>query len=321
MRRTDIVRRLTAISLEQPLLLFEMRSERTARMRLPALAPICLAAALTAACDGENSVRISATETQAENPGVLKVIDTLQCPETIGVLTRKGSAHDGGDQCLYTGPRGAEVSLKLVRLDDQPIETILDRFEQDLLQSMPHTAASLAASQEEAAARAAADAASGEAEAATDQARDATAEASGESARVRAPGLAVDAEGDRANVRLPGLTVDAEGDQASVRIGGFSIEADDSSGTVDVSSANETVSVQARDDAAEIRTRVPGDAVRTTYILTDNRPADQGWRLVGFEARGPSGGPVVIAVVHAKDRNSDGVFDSAKELVTLNVGE
>ena len=209
--------------------------------------------------------------------------------------------------------------MKLVRLDDQPIATILDRFEQDLLRSMPHTAASLAASREASDASAEADTASNEAQAAGDQARDAA--GGSESATVRMPGVAVDAEADRANVRLPGLQVDAQGDQASVRIGGFSIEADDANGSVDVSSADDTVSVQARDDAAEIRTRVPGDAVRTTYILTDNRPADEGWRLVGFEARGPSGGPVVIAVVHAKDRNSDGVFDSAKDLVTLNVGE
>jgi hypothetical protein len=56
-------------------------------------------------------------------------------------------------------------------------------------------------------------------------------------------------------------------------------------------------------------------------MLTDSRPADAGWRLVGYEARGPAGGPIVIATVRAKDRDSDGVFDSAKDLVTLNVGE
>lgn len=293
-------------------------------MRLSALAPICLSAVLVAGCDGENSVRISATETQTDGKGVLKVIDALQCPETIGVLTRKGSAHAGGGECLYTGPRGAEVSLKLVRLDSQSIETILDRYETDLMASMPHTTASLAASREASEARAEADAARVEAAAAQAEARaaaDASANASAETARVRMPGVAVDAEGDRANVRLPGLTVDAEGDKASVRFGGFSIEADDASGSVDVSSEDETVSVQARDDAAEIRTRIPGEAIRTTYILTDDRPADQGWRLVGYEARGPSGGPVVIAVVRAKDRNSDGVLDSARDLVTLNVGE
>lgn len=290
-------------------------------MRFVAVAPICLAALLTAACDGDNSVRISATETSTESRGVLKVIDTLQCPETVGVLTRKGSAHDGGEHCVYTGPRGAEVSLKLVRLNDQPINTILDRFEQDLMRSMPHTAASLAASREASEARAEADAAALEAGAAATAAADSASDAAGDSARVRMPGVAVDAEGDRANVRLPGMSVDADGDRASVRFGAFSIEADGASESVDISSDDETVSVQARDDAAEIRTRLPGDAIRTTYILTDNRAADEGWRLVGYEARGPEGGPIVIAVVRAKDRNSDGVFDSAKDLVTLNVGE
>ena len=133
--------------------------------------------------------------------------------------------------------------------------------------------------------------------------------------------MTIDADGDRARVRLPGMSVDANGDKASVRIGGFSINADDSDESVDITSSDESVSVQAHDNAAEIRTNAPGDATRRTYLLTDSRPADQGWRLVGFEARGPVGGPIVIATVRAKDRDSDGVFDSAKDLVSLNVGE
>jgi hypothetical protein len=286
-------------------------------MRLVVVAPLCIAALLLAACDGDNSVRISSTTSETEARGVLKVIDTLQCPETIGVLTRKGSAHAGGDVCVYSGPRGAEVSLHLIKLDDENADSVLDRFEQELSRSMPHTAAALAAAQEVSEARAEADAASAQA----DSARAEASATSGDRARVRMPGLSIEAEGERADVRLPGLTVEAEGDSANVRFGNFSIQADDASQTVDVSSDDESVSVQARDDAAEIRTRAPGDTVRTTYILTDNRPAEAGWRLVGFEARGPEGGPIVVATVRAKDRDSDGVFDSAKDLVTLNVGE
>ena len=281
-------------------------------MRFVLLVSICLAAPLATACDGDNSVRISSSTSETDAEGVLKVIDTLQCPETIGVLTRKGSAHAGGKICVYSGPRGAEVSLHLVTLDTGSADAVVARFEQDLARSMPHTAAALAGSQEASQASAANDAGSGPA---------AEAPESSDRASVRAPGLAIDAEGDRANVRLPGLTVDAQGDQANVRFGNFSIQADDASQTVDVSTDDESVRVQARDDAAEIRTRAPGEAVRTTYLLTDNRPAEEGWRLVGLEARGPGGGPIVIATVRAKDRNSDGVFESAKDLVTLNVGE
>lgn len=289
------------------------------------LATICTACLMTAACDGD-SVRISSTTADTGAKGVLKVVDALQCPETIGVLTRKGSAQAGGATCLYSGPRGAEVTLQLVSLSDQTADAVLERFEHTMSADMPHTTAELRASADAARAQESADAARVQADAAAveaDAARveaDAAADAA-DSAHVRAPGMAIDAEGDRARVRLPGMSVDANGDKASVRIGGFSINADDSSENVDISSSDDSVSVQAHDDAAEIRTRAPGDATRRTYLLTDSSPADEGWRLVGYEARGPVGGPIVIATVRAKDRNSDGVFDSAKDLVTLNVGE
>lgn len=283
------------------------------------LATLCTACLMTAACDGENSVRISSTTTDSDAKGVLKVIDALQCPETLGVLTRKGSAHAGGTTCLYSGPRGAEVALQLIRLDDQSVEAVLDRFQSALAADMPHTAAELTASERADAARVHADVAAAEADTAAAEAD--VAAAAADRASVRAPGVAVDAQGDRANVRLPGMTVNADGDKASVSFGGFSINADDTNANVDISTADESVSIRAHDNAAEIRTSAPGEALRTTYMLTDDRPAEAGWRLVGYEARGPAGGPIVIATVRAKDRDSDGVFDSAKDLVTLNVGE
>lgn len=286
------------------------------------LAAICTICGMTAACDGENSVHISSATGERETGGILKVIDTLQCPETIGVLTRKGSAHAGGTTCLYSGPRGAEVSLQLIRLDNQPADTVLDRFRDTLSADMPHTSAELLASAEAAKAQVEADAAKVKADAArveADAARKAA--AAGDRASIRGPGVSIAAQGDRANVRLPGMSMNTDGEKASVRFGGLSINADDDTKTVDISSEDETVSVRAHDDAAEIRTRAPGEATRTTYLLTDSTPADEGWRLVGYEARGPVGGPIVIATVHAKDRDSDGVFDAAKELVTLNVGE
>jgi len=304
-----------------------MGIERNVVMRLPLLVTVCLLCTAAAACDGENGVSISSRTSSSDAKGVLKVIDTLQCPETLGVLTRKGSAQAGGTVCNYTGPRGAEVSLHLVKLETDPIDTILARFETQLAAAMPRTASELKASQDAAEARTAADAARVDADAAradADAARveaEAAGAAAGDRASVRLPGLAVQAQGDAADVRLPGMSVNTEGDRATVRFGNFSINADDASQSVNVSSSDESVSVQAHDDAAEIRTRAPGDAVRTTYLLTDSRPSDEGWRMVGFEARGPAGGPIVVATVRGKERDSDGVFDSAKDLVALNVGE
>lgn len=301
-------------------------------MRLPLLVTLCAVSALSAGCDGENSVRISSSATTSDAKGVLKVVDTLQCPETLGVLTRKGTAQAGGTVCNYSGPRGAEVSLHLVNLEDESADSVMRRFETLLSAAMPHTSAELRASADASQARIAADGARVEADAArveadaarveADEARRAAdAGANGERVTVRGPGLTVNAEGEKADVRLPGLSVNADGDRASVQIGGFSINADDADGTASISSSDDSVSIQAHEDAAEIRTRAPGEATRATYMLTDETPAEAGWRLVGYEARGPVGGPIVVATVRAKDRDSDGVFDSAKDLVTLNVGE
>ena len=66
----------------------------------PLLVPVlCLAALAVAACDGD-SVRISSTHTEnSDAKGALKVVKTLQCPQTVGSLTRKGSASAEGSVC------------------------------------------------------------------------------------------------------------------------------------------------------------------------------------------------------------------------------
>lgn len=286
----------------------------------PFLIPALAVSALLAACDSSDGVRISSTRSSTDEGGALKVISALQCPETQGDLIRKGSAQSGGTVCTYTGPRGSEVSLHLVSLlDGQTPDIALMSFEDQLSAAMPHTLAQIGAS-ERAAANAVieADAAAAAADRAADAADQAASEA--ERATVRLPGMSVDADGDKARVRMPGMTVDADGDRATVRIGGITIDADEGSSNVDIQSEDESVSVRAQDDAAQIRTRAPGEATRMTFLLTDNRPSDAGWRLVGYEARGPRGGPIVVATVRAKD-NNDRVFDDAKDLVTLNVGE
>jgi len=287
-----------------------MKATRTDIMPLRTLlVPALCLAALTAACDGD-SVRISSTHT--ENPeakGALKVVETLQCPQTMGSLTRKGTAIEGGAVCTYTGPRGAEVSLHLVKLDGATPAAALKAFEERLSAAMPQAVAQLKAASAEGAA-----AASAAAEAHPP---------SGDRASVRAPGVDIQAEGDDASVRLPGLHVESKGDEASVRIGGFHIDASDGEGQVNIEGSDEgdNVSIQANQDAAEIRTSAGGGATRANWILTDNRPSEAGWRLVGYEARGPAGGPIVVATVRARDRDRGRVFEDAKDLVTLNVGE
>ena len=279
----------------------------------PFMIPTVCAFAALAACDGDNSVRITSSRTEDNSgSGVLKVVEALQCPQTMGTLTRKGSAQAGGTVCTYAGPKGAEVSLHLVPLDGELPADVLKAFETRLSRELPRALDQLKADDDTAAA-----AATGEAAVAT---AEAGAGAEADSASVRAPGVAIDAKGDDATVRLPGMRIETKGDRASVRIGGFHIDANDGEGAVSIQS-DDNVSIQAHQDSAQIRTSAAGDATRASWILTDNRGSEAGWRLVGYEARGPVGGPLVVATVRSKDRQRGRAFEDARDLVTLNVGE
>ncbi|PQZ76964.1 MULTISPECIES: methyltransferase type 11 [unclassified Brevundimonas] len=300
--------------------------------------PACALALMTAACDNGGTVRITTTSSGKDVAGVLKVVDALQCPQTQGVLTRKGSARADGATCVYSGPRGSEVTLHLVALNGGSVQDALKGFENRLSADLPEALAEARASEDRAraeAARAEADAARAEADAeragaeaerAAAQA-EAAADATADSAHISAPGVRIDAQGDKATVRLPGMHIDADGDRANIRIGGITIRADDKNSQVNVrtnsgsSSDADAVAIDANDSGARIRTSSPGEAVRATFMMTADQSSSTGWRVVGYEARGPSGGPIVVATVRGKDRNENRVFEAAKALVTLNVGD
>ena len=281
-----------------------------------------VSAVALAGCD-DGAVRISSRTTD-DAKGVLKVVETLQCPDTLGALTRKGSASADGLSCDYVGPRGAEVSLHLVRLDGTSVDQALDGFERRLAADLPEAAAKVNAdkAREQAeTAKADAEAAKADAEAARADAE--AAKAAGEHVSIAAPGVRIEAQdkgraGDRASVRLPGIRIEAEGDNARVQIGGMRIDSRDGQGA---RTETTSVSVNANSEATEVRATAPGEAVRANYILTDGNPRPGGWALVGYEARGPRGGPLVVATVRAKERGRDRVFKDARDLVTLNVGD
>jgi len=298
--------------------------------------PVCALALMTAACDNGGAVRITTTSSGKDAAGVLKVVDALQCPQTQGVLTRKGSAQADGNTCVYSGPRGSEVTLHLVSLNGRSVHDALKDFETRLSADLPEALAQARASEDRARAeadRAEADAARAEADAeraGADAERaaleaEAAADAAADTAHVSAPGMRIDAQGDKATVRLPGMRIDADGDRANIRIGGITIRADDRNSQVkirsDAEAGNEAVAIDANDGGARIRTSSPGEAVRATFLMTADQSSTTGWRVVGYEARGPSGGPIVVATVRGKDRNENRVFEAAKALVTLNVGD
>lgn len=228
------------------------------------------------ACDGP-SVRIAATD-EVETD-VLRAVDSLNCPETQGNLTRTAIAADGLS-CTYAGPRGSEVTLRLIRLDDAlNADAALTALKTEVEAALPDAAARLS---EEATAP--------EPQPATDSEAPAT-------------------EPEEVVIRLPGVSIRASDDSGGRE-----------SADIAIGTGRERVNVTSRDEAVLVETRLTGDQTRLSYILIDERAAEGALRLSGFEARGPEGGPIVAAIVLSKDRRESGVFDAAKDLVQLNVG-
>lgn len=248
-------------------------------LALARLALITGAAAVGLSSCGGEGVRITKREETTEEGAPLRAITALSCPEHHGDLTRIETAADGLS-CLYTGPRGAKVTLQLVMLaPGQSVANVLAPFDESARALMPETATRANAGDSGAA-------------------------------------ISVQSDGENARMRLPGISIDQNGERASVNIGGIRIRADGASEP----SNGDFVSISANGEAAEVRTRAQGGDVRATYVLTDASPSEDGWRTVGYEARGPGAGPVVVALVRSKDRDEDALFEAAGELVTLNVG-
>jgi hypothetical protein len=239
----------------------------------------------------------------------LRAISKLDCPERQGELTRVSVAADGRS-CGYEG-RNAEVSLRLVALNGGDAEAALAPIEADLKTLMPTMRSA-------------------------PPAPPTPGGKGGETAKISLPGIKIDAHDKGADIRIGGLTINANDDGAEVKVAkNVTIRDGDSekhvserasgrNSTVSVKSSNddgEDVDIHANDDGAQIRQRKRGDGVRATLILASDKAAS-GYRVVGYEARGPKGGPLAVATVKAKGRdNSDhDVFEDMKALVRHNVG-
>jgi hypothetical protein len=174
-----------------------------------------------------------------------------------------------------------EVTLRLIALDNGDTRAALAPIEADLKGVMPVAAPEPP-----------------EAPAAPEE----PAAATGENVMIDFPGLKVHADDAGAQVRVAGLHVDANDNGAQVRLGG-------------------DTTVNANEEGAEIhQARNNDEGFRSTFILaSDKMPS--GYRVLGYEARGPKAGPLVVAIVKSRAEHNDrDVFNDMKALVKLNVG-
>jgi len=219
-----------------------------------------------------------------EETAALRTISSLNCPDSQGDLTRKSAAGDG-KTCLYGDDNGDEVTLQLIDLSGQTPKSALAPLEAQLRTEMPAAAGA---------------------------------------------GAGGGPDNDRVDIDLPGIHIHARGhdqgdsDHASVQIngadGGKSATAADQNGNVAVSATKPGVAVDASDNGAQISVNEPGSGVRQSFILASDSPGPNGYKMVGYQARGPAAGPLVVASMKVKSDDHDSLNHDVRKLLNLNVG-
>jgi len=130
------------------------------------------------------------------------------------------------------------------------------------------------------------------------------------------------ANGEQVDIQLPGISIKANDGGAKIEAGGAKIDANDDGAEVRIS---RNVEVDGKRVESEVHRRRRGDdnAVMSRFILASDK-SDSEWAVVGYSARGPKGGPLVVGALKAKNRDaaegSDDLFQDIDDLVRHNVG-
>ena len=213
----------------------------------------------------------------------MRVLDRLTCPNRVQRLVRTGTADDGRS-CTYTGPQGEDVQLSLTPLDGQTSDARLATLDASLKAEAP---AAVSANHGPGV------------YISTDRGAD--------QAHIDLPGFHLNASGGKASIHMPGVNIDADNDRAQVATG--------------FGGARQAV-VNAHDGGAEIRTGGVGTGgTDITYLLATDTPGPSGYRVVGYVAKGPVSGPLVIGVFKAREHHgpSGSGEDGLNRLVDMNV--
>ena len=223
----------------------------------------------------------------------LVVSAQLACPDHQGRLNRVSQAADG-QSCTYTGSDGEEVTLTRTMTDGRSAQDLLQAREHELAALVPTPPALSQSGISIASNQTAADG--------SDHETDHT--------QIDLPGLHILTDGDRASVRLPGVNINAAGNNAHISTGFGELK---------------NATIDATDGAVRITSNMTDAAnLDQTWMMATDAPGPAGWRSVGYVARGPLSGPLVVATVrsraeHHHAHGNDVEFDDVRHLVSLSV--
>lgn len=250
------------------------------------------------------------------NSGPPRARAALDCPPTSGSLNRTAVAPDG-KSCSYRTSRGGEVTLQLIPVQGSVAAT-LQAIEANLLAQRRKPAPDGGAGAAKAPARTADsdrtvhEKVTSEVDKAVSEAMADAKQAQAEASR-QAGSAGVSEDEATTHVNLPGVHITAhdDSDGANVQVGPISINAGDDAATVRVGPRD----VRMRGEALNPRKR----GVRATFLY---RGADlpDGYRFVGYEAGGPKGGPLAVAIVKSKAPDASRIGSDVTRLVRRNGG-
>ena len=237
---------------------------------------------------------------------ITHVADRLECPEHQGGLRRTDEAADGA-RCLYAGDDGETLVLTRLPLNGMTAQAALEPMEAQARRLAPVPVAPTPAPPPAAAAQDDDD---------TDAPQPPT----------PPPPPGGGAGGDHVHLDLPGLHIDTDDGGARVEGLNHTVVAAGDRATVTGSWNGSNTSIVAGDGGAVMRFGQVGQhAVDLTFLSTSKAAGPQGDHMAGYVARGPVGGPLVVAQVQARRRQEhigiarDDALRDAKRLVARNL--
>jgi hypothetical protein len=130
---------------------------------------------------------------------------------------------------------------------------------------------------------------------------------------------AASSDQEEVDIDVPGVKIKAGDAGAQIRVGGATIDANDDNAEIRV---QHNVTVDGKRVETSSRRHRGDDGVYSQLILANDKPAPSGWSVVGYEARGPLSGPLVVATLKAKrsEHSDSNSFKDVDALVRHNVG-
>jgi hypothetical protein len=120
------------------------------------------------------------------------------------------------------------------------------------------------------------------------------------------PAVAVEDGPERTSVDLPFFHVRAVGEQADVKIFGVNIHSDGPNADVSTYHGSTHTVVHAGRDGAEVIAEDVGKTnASMVYVLASEHRAASGYRAVGYVAKGPAAGPLVVGEFRAVHKSAD----------------